>query len=60
MIREFGTIDALYLIAAVRWTLLLTLVGFAGGALIGIVIAVMRISGVIALQTAAICYIQVI
>jgi polar amino acid transport system permease protein len=60
MIREFGTIDALYLIAAVRWTLLLTLVGFAGGALIGIVIAIMRISGVIALQAVAICYIQVI
>jgi polar amino acid transport system permease protein len=60
MIREFGTIDALYLIAAVRWTLLLTLVGFVGGALIGIIIAIMRISGVIALQVAAICYIQVI
>jgi polar amino acid transport system permease protein len=60
MIREFGTIDALYLIAAVRWTLLLTLVGFAGGALIGIVIAIMRISRVIALQAAALCYIQVI
>jgi polar amino acid transport system permease protein len=60
MIREFGPIDALYLVAAVRWTLLLTIVGFAGGALIGIVVAVMRISGVMALQTIAICYTQLI
>ena len=30
MIRSFGLIDVLYLIAAARWTLLLTLVAFLG------------------------------
>ena len=60
MIREFGTIDLLYLIAAIRWTLLLTLAGFAGGSMIGIVIAVMRISASQTLQALAICYIQLI
>jgi polar amino acid transport system permease protein len=60
MIREFGAIDLLYLIAAIRWTLLLTLAGFAGGSMIGIVIAVMRISASRTLQALAICYIQFI
>jgi polar amino acid transport system permease protein len=60
MIREFGTIDLLYLIAAIRWTLLLTLAGFAGGSMIGIVVAVMRISASRTLQALAICYIQLI
>jgi polar amino acid transport system permease protein len=44
MIREFGATDVLYLIAAVRWTILLTLAGFLGGTLIGLAIAIMRVS----------------
>ena len=60
MIREFGAIDLLYLIAAIRWTLLLTLAGFVGGSIIGIGIAIMRISASRALQGIAICYIQII
>jgi polar amino acid transport system permease protein len=60
MIREFSTTDLLYLVAAIRWTLLLTLAGFAGGAIIGIAIAIMRISSSRVLQALAICYIQLI
>jgi polar amino acid transport system permease protein len=60
MIREFGTADLFYLVAAVRWTLLLTLAGFAGGTVIGIVIAIMRIASSRVLQGLAICYIQLV
>jgi polar amino acid transport system permease protein len=43
MIRTFGTIDILYLIAAARWTVALTATAFAGAALIGLFVAVGRI-----------------
>src|SRR3546814_6563033 len=36
MIREFAAIDLYYLIAAVRWTVALSLVAFVGGSLIGL------------------------
>jgi polar amino acid transport system permease protein len=58
MIREFSTIDLLYLIAAIRWTLLLTLTAFVGGGLIGLVVAIMRVSGLWPLRAMATCYIQ--
>ena len=58
MIRQFGTIDLLFLLSAVRWTVLLTLAAFLGGALIGVLIAVMRVSNVLALRAFAIGYIQ--
>jgi polar amino acid transport system permease protein len=43
MIRTFGTIDILYLLAAARWTVALTATAFAGAALIGLFVAVGRI-----------------
>jgi polar amino acid transport system permease protein len=60
MIREFGPIDVLFLVGAIRWTVLLTLAAFAGGALIGLLIAVMRVSNVLVLQAIAVCFIQII
>jgi polar amino acid transport system permease protein len=60
MIRQFGTIDVLFLLAALRWTVLLTLAAFAGGALIGLVLAVMRVSNVLILRAIAVVYIQAI
>jgi len=60
MIREFGATDVLYLIAAVRWTILLTLAGFFGGTLIGLAIAIMRVAPFRLLQGIAVCYIQVV
>jgi polar amino acid transport system permease protein len=60
MIREFGAIDVLFLVAAVRWTVLLTLAAFVGGALIGLLIAVMRVSNVLVLQAIAVCFIQIV
>lgn len=60
MIRQFGTIDLLYLIAALRWTVLLTLAAFAGGAVIGLIIAIMRVSNFWLLRAVAVCYIQLV
>jgi polar amino acid transport system permease protein len=40
MIREFGTGDIVYLVFAARWTLALTALAFAGGAIVGLTLAV--------------------
>ncbi len=42
MNRTFGLSEFLFLVAAVRWTLLLSLVAFLGGGLLGLVIAILR------------------
>jgi polar amino acid transport system permease protein len=39
MIRELGFHDLLYLVLAMRWTLVLTLMAMAGGTVIGILVA---------------------
>jgi len=49
-----------YLIAAAQWTVLLSLIAFAGGALVGLPIALMRVSPNRALRIAAGGYIQLI
>jgi polar amino acid transport system permease protein len=50
----------LYLITAAQWTVLLSLIAFAGGALVGLPVALMRVSKVAALRLAASAYIQLI
>jgi len=60
MIRQFGVIDLFFLVAAIRWTLLLTLAAFAGGGMVGLIIAIMRVSNLAILRAVAVCYIQVI
>jgi len=42
--REFGESELLFLIAALRWTILLTAVAFVGGGVGGFLIALMRVS----------------
>ena len=49
-----------YLIAAAQWTVLLSLIAFAGGALVGLPIALMRVSPSRALRVVAGGYIQLI
>jgi polar amino acid transport system permease protein len=44
MIREFTFTDVLYLIAAMRWTLALTAIAFVGGAAVGLMVALLRVS----------------
>jgi polar amino acid transport system permease protein len=49
-----------YLVLAAQWTVLLSLVAFAGGALVGLPIALMRVSPSRALRVVAAGYIQLI
>ena len=49
-----------YLIAAAQWTVLLSLLAFAGGALVGLPVALMRVSPNRALRAAAGGYIQLV
>ena len=49
-----------YLVMAAQWTVLLSLIAFAGGALVGLPIALMRVSKVAALRLVASAYIQLI
>jgi polar amino acid transport system permease protein len=57
MSREFGEPELMFLIAALRWTILLTLVAFIGGGVGGFVIALMRVSPRPALRWLARIYI---
>ena len=58
MIRQFGWIDILYLVAAMRWTLALTATAFLGGAVVGIVMAVLRLVPFAPLRAVAMTYVQ--
>ena len=42
MSRTFGLSEFLFLVAAVRWTLLLSLIAFVGGGVLGLAIAILR------------------
>ncbi len=60
MIREFGWIDVFYLVAAARWTIALTVAAFIGGGIVGVVMAVLRVSGIAPLRWFAFLYVQVV
>lgn len=42
MIRQFTSAEFLFLVSAVRWTLLLSAIAFAGGATLGLMVALAR------------------
>jgi polar amino acid transport system permease protein len=56
--RTFGSGEFVYLLAGLRWTLLLSLVAFAGGMLGGFLIALLRTSPYALLRLPTILYIQ--
>jgi polar amino acid transport system permease protein len=56
--RHFGFGDLLFLIEAIRWTLLLSAAAFLFGGAIGLVVALARVSGRRALRWLAIGYIR--
>lgn len=58
MQRTFGISEFLFVLAAVRWTLVLSLVAFAGGAVVGLFIATLRTMPSRFLRAIAIGYIQ--
>jgi polar amino acid transport system permease protein len=59
VIREFSSSELWFLILAVRWTLLLTLISFAFGGLVGFAVAILRIARSRLLQSIAIAYITI-
>lgn len=59
MIREFSSADVMFIVMAVRWTLVLSAVAFLGGAAGGLLIALARTSGSKALRRISAGFIQV-
>lgn len=59
MIREFSSADVMFIVMAVRWTLILSAVAFLGGALGGLVIALARTSASKLLRRLSAGFIQV-
>jgi len=60
MIREFTVTDVLYLIAAMRWTLALTAIAFAGGGLVGLTVALLRVSTLAPLRWLGAIYVHAV
>ncbi len=60
MIREFGFVDVLYLLGAARWTVALAAVAFIGGGLVGLLVAIMRVTPIAPVRWVATVYIQVV
>ncbi len=57
--RTFGIGDVLFILQAAQWTLLLSLIAFAGGALGGLAVALARTSEIAAAQRIATVFTQV-
>ena len=60
MITSFGWQEAFFLVFSVRWTILLTLIAFLGGGLLGGAIALLRLAKSRTIRWLATIYIQVI
>jgi polar amino acid transport system permease protein len=58
MIRALNAHDFVYILAAARWTLLLSLIAVLGGGIIGVVITLMRLSRFALIRAAGLGYIQ--
>ena len=59
MMRTFGINEAWFIIAAVRWTILLSAVAFVGGGVFGLVVAVARTAPPAWLRQLGASYIQI-
>ena len=57
-LRDFGPNELMFLLLATRWTILLALIAFAGGGLIGLVVAATRVAPARPLRWLAAGYIQ--
>ncbi|WP_108462962.1 ABC transporter permease subunit [Devosia naphthalenivorans] len=60
MIRGFSPNDILFLLGALRWTALLAAGAFVGSAVVGLVLATMRLSRFRAVRWLAIVYVQLV
>ncbi len=57
---QFGPAHVIYILEAVRWTVVLSLVAFAGGAVLGLLLALARVSRSILLRAFSAAYIQTV
>ena len=57
--RTFGISEFLFLLAALRWTVLLSLIAFMGGTVFGFVVALARTSPFFILRAISVIYIQI-
>jgi polar amino acid transport system permease protein len=57
---QFSSVHIFYLIEAARWTILLSLIAFAGGAVLGLALALARVSQSKILRVLAAAYIQLV
>lgn len=57
---QFSSAHIFYLLEAARWTIVLSLIAFIGGAILGLMLALARVSKSPVLRGAAAAYIQVI
>ena len=60
MIREVAWQDVLYLVLAIRWTLLLTFLALSGGSLVGLLVAASGASGNLVLRNVARAYVGLV
>ncbi|HEY3048481.1 MAG TPA: amino acid ABC transporter permease [Polaromonas sp.] len=58
--NTFGTVHIGFLLDACKWTILLSLLAFAGGGIAGLMLALARTSQLAILRTASAAYIQVV
>jgi polar amino acid transport system permease protein len=56
--RPFGIAEFWFIVAAVQWTMALSAVAFAGGAVAGLVVALARVSRVLLLRLSAMSFIR--
>jgi polar amino acid transport system permease protein len=59
-LNQFTSVHVIYLLEAARWTLLLSLIALVGGGVLGLVLALGRVSRVGILRLLATAYIQLI
>lgn len=59
MIREFSSADIIFILSAIRWTLILSAIAFVGGAVGGLIVALSRTSDSKALRRVSTGFIQV-
>jgi len=57
-LRDFGPNELMFLIMATRWTIVLALIAFAGGGVIGLIVAAFRVAPLPPLRWLAAGYIQ--
>jgi polar amino acid transport system permease protein len=59
-LNQFTSVHAIYLLEAARWTLLLSLIALVGGGVLGLALALGRVSRIATLRFIATAYIQLI